>query len=130
MGGRASLEGQVGLWHMFGGSAGVDSPDHFSGNVITYGFGPSVDVISNDTLTLSPVVELVGWHVVSGFQTQCNWTTGACNFDATGVNIFNVKIGARTTIHDRHSIYVGYGLGLTDQVWYDKVLRVEYRPGF
>jgi hypothetical protein len=128
LGERVGLEAQFGVWLPIGGSNGVDSPDKFSGNVLYYGIGPSVDVVSTDSVQFSPVVELVGWHVLDGFQTACDPLP--CSFDAGGVNIVNLKVGARTTLADRNSFYVGYGFALTDQVWYDKLFRFEYRYSF
>ena len=127
---RVGFEAQFSYWHMFGGSAGVVSDDRFSGDVITYGFGPSFDLVSTDTFRFAPVVELVGWRVLNGFQTKCDAVTLTCDYDASGVNIFNAKIGGRATIRDRHSVYAGFGWGLTDDVWYDKLFRLEYRLGF
>jgi hypothetical protein len=128
LGERVGIEAQAGLWHPFGGSAGVDSDDDFSGDVLFYGIGPSFDVVATDRFRFSPVIELVGWRVLSGFQTQC--TLEACNFDAEGVNIANLKVGARANVADRNSFYAGFGWALTDEHWYDKIFRVEYRYGF
>lgn len=50
--------------------------------------------------------------------------------DAKGVNIVNLKLGARTTMANGGWFYFGVGFGLTDAVWYDKMLRLEYRAGF
>lgn len=131
VGARVGLEGQFSYWHLFGGSAGVDSDELFSGDVITYGIGPSVDVFSNDTVRISPMFELVGWHVVDGFETNCDPVTLDCgDYKAGGVDIFNAKIGARFTIRNRHSVYVGTGWALTDDVWYKNVFRLEYRLRF
>lgn len=127
---KVGLEGQFGYWHMFGGSAGVDSPDSFSGDVITYGIGPSFDLVDTGSMRFSPVIELVGWHIVNGFQTKCDGVTFECVFDASGLNIFNVKLGGRAAFGDRHSIYAGFGWALTDEVWYEKLFRFEYRLGF
>ena len=44
---------------------------------------------------LAPVVELVGWRVLSGFQTV------AATVDAGGTNIVNLKFGARLLIRWR-----------------------------
>jgi hypothetical protein len=128
LGERAGLEGQVGTWLPLEGSNGVDSPDKFSGNVLFYGLGTSFDVVRTDRVRFAPVVELVGWRVLKGFQTDCGGA--ACVFDAKGVNIVNLKVGARTTITDRNSFYVGFGWGLTDAVWYDNIFRLEYRYAF
>ena len=124
---RVGLEAQFGVWLPFGGSAGVDSPDKFSGQIIYYGIGPSFDVVSTDRARFSPVVELVGWRVINGFQTGCLEDL-SCTYDADD-NIVSLKFGARTTVNERHSFYVGYGVPLTSAQWYSKILRLEYRFG-
>jgi hypothetical protein len=126
---RVGLEAQLGLWHPLGGSNGVEGRENFSGDVLFYGIGPSFDLLSADETRLSAVVELVGWRVLSGNQTGCG-LDGSCVFDAKGVNIANLKLGARATMAGRNSIYAGYGWALTDEHWYDKVFRVEYRLMF
>ncbi len=125
---RVGLEAQISTWHPFGGSAGVDSPDKFTGTIITYGVGPSFDLVSTDRIRFTPVVELVGWRVIGGFQTKCAADLN-CTYDADD-NIFNVKLGARTTVADRNSFYVGYGYAVTDAVWYGDIVRFEYRFRF
>lgn len=122
---RASLEAQFGVWLPLDGSPGVpaSSADDFSGRVLTYGVGPSVDVYRSGTFRFAPVVELVGWRVLGGFQT----TTPAT---AEGVNIVNLKVGARASWANGASLYAGYGRALTDSDWYDDIFRVEYRFAF
>jgi hypothetical protein len=126
---RFGLEAQIGDSHPFDGSRGptTDSAD-FSGDVFFYGIGPSFDLVTTDRVRFTPVFELVGWRVLGGFQTDCRAL--ACFGDAKGINVVNVKVGARTTVANRNSIYVGMGWGLTDEVWYDKLFRLEYRLGF
>jgi hypothetical protein len=127
---RLGIEGQFGAWLPFGGSRGADTDDEdFSGTVLFYGIGPSFDLVTTDRARFSPVVELVGWRVIGGFQTGCDPVTLLCDFDADD-NIVNLKVGARTTVDERHSLYVGYGFPLTSAEWYEKVLRFEYRFGF
>lgn len=123
---RLGVEAQLGYWASIGGSAGVDSEDSFAGDVLTWGIGPSFDAYSSSTLSISPVVELVGWHVIGGFQTCVTCDSP----EAGGTNIVNLKFGARAMVNGRHSIYGGFGWGLTDAVWYDKLFRLEYRLGF
>ena len=122
---RAAIESQVALWIPVGGSNGVptSSSDKFSGNVLTYGIGPSVDVYRRDDVRIAPVIELVGWHVLSGFQT-------ANPADAGGTNIVNLKFGARAAWGGGNSIYAGYGKALTDADWYSDIFRIEYRATF
>jgi hypothetical protein len=124
---RLAVEGQLGDWHPIGGSAGVPttSSDKFAGDVLFYGIGPSYELYKsgNEDWTFTPVVELVGWRVLSGFQTSAT-------SDASGTNIVNLKVGARVGWREEASLYVGYGQALTTAVWYDNIFRVEYRVVF
>ncbi len=124
VGNLLGFEAQFGSIIPLDGSKGVptNSPDKFSGSVIYYGFGPSLDIYSSGTTRVAPVVELVGWHVVDGYST----------FDdapAKGTDIVNLKLGGRVAFGSG-SIYAGWGKALTDAAWYDEVLRLEFRYGF
>ncbi len=77
---RWTLEGQIGDWHPIGGSAGVPLPpppvsEGFAGDIFFYGLGPSYKLYQGNHIGLTPVLELFGWHVLSGFQTQPTATT-------------------------------------------------------
>ena len=100
---KVNLESQLGVWLPVGGSAPVPTAadGHFAGRVIYYGIGPSFTVYDAGGTRVAPVVELVGWHVVSGNQTQ---ETGSG--DASGTTIVNLKIGVRFAI-DRGSFSAG-----------------------
>ena len=97
--------------------------EKFAGSVLSYGVGPSVEVYSSENLRFAPVVELVGWRVLGGFQT-------ADPADASGINIVNLKFGGRATWANGSSVYGGYGRALTGSVWYNDILRFEYRLSF
>lgn len=122
---RLVMESQIGDWHPLGGSAGIptSTSDKFSGDVFFYGVGPSYEVYRSGAVRFAPVVELVGWRVVSGFQTG-----GVA--DAGGTNIVNLKIGARLAWDPQGSLYVGWGHALTSATWYENIVRVEYRYAF
>jgi hypothetical protein len=126
---RFNLEMQTGVWLPFDGAAGipVQADEHFAGNVFFYGIGPSVEVVRTDQVRVAPIVELIGWRVLDGFQTMAPALGDA---DASGTNIVNLKFGARIVWNNRGSVYVGYGKALTDALWYDDILRFEYRQGF
>jgi hypothetical protein len=131
---KAGVEAQVGAVIPLGGSAGLPTAgsDKFSGTVLYYGIGPSFDVYSTPRMRLSPVVELVGWRVLGGFQTgnpalASGPDAGFAEASDAAPNIVNIKIGARLTMRDMASIYIGYGRHLTDATWYDDIFRVEYR---
>jgi hypothetical protein len=121
---RVAIESQFGMWFPIGGSAGapITSESKFAGNVLFYGIGPSVEVWGNGIASVRPVVELVGWHLLGGFSTLNN--------EQSGTNIVNLKIGGRVAFNRTNSIYVGWGTGLTEQKWYDSILRFEYRASF
>ncbi len=91
-----------------------------------YGIGPSYTVYDNGTVALGPVVELFGWHVMSGFHAP---DASGGGLDASGTNIVNLKVGLRTNVQ-KGSFYVGYGHALTDDSWYDDIVRLEYRYSF
>jgi hypothetical protein len=129
---RAASEFQIGSWHAVGGNHGVPTAtsDKFSGSVLTYGIGPSYELYSGQAVRFAPVVELVGWRVLSGFQTQPGGPLFGAAADAGGANIVNIKFGARTAIGPRDSFYIGYGRALTDADWYDDIVRFEFRHAF
>ena len=106
------------------------SSEKCSGKVIFYGIGPSFEVYSGNRVRFAPVVELVGWHILDGFQTEPGGPLLGASRDVGGTNIVNIKFGARTTIDNRSSFYVGYGRALTDAKWYEDILRLEYRYSF
>jgi hypothetical protein len=124
LGEHAALEAQFGTVFPLDGSKGVPTATtaKFSGRVIYYGVGPSVDIYAKGGTRVAPVVELFGWHVVDGYST---FEGGPAN----GIDIVNLKIGGRIAV-GMHSIYVGWGKALTDANWYDQLFRLEYRYGF
>lgn len=124
---RAAVEAQVALWIPFGGSNGVPTSvdDKFAGYVLSYGIGPSFELYRSGDVRFAPVVELVGWHVLSGYQTSLTLPA-----DATGTDIVNLKFGARMSWGRGGSIYAGYGHALTEADWYDDIVRFEYRFSF
>jgi hypothetical protein len=126
---RTTLESQVGDWHPTGGSTskGITKAGSgkFAGDVAFYGLGVSHVVYESARFKLVPVAELVGWHVVSGYQTT---DAGATN--ARGTDIVNLKAGARLIVDEHSSFYAGFGQALTRQVWYEHLARVEYRYSF
>lgn len=131
---RMTLESEFGVWHPIGGSVGVASvsnstPQSFAGNVLFYGVGPSYQLLRGEHIRFAPVVELVGWSVLGGYETV--WISATRIGDqASGTNIVNFKIGARTELRGGNSFYIGYGRGITNAVWYTDLVRFEYRHSF
>jgi hypothetical protein len=129
LGDRAGLEGELGFSTPLSSSKGPHpaTDGQFASSVMYYGFGPSFDLVKTDRGTLSPVIELVAWHVFLGYQTSTLAINGG---QANATDIANLKLGARYTMKGKDSIYVGVGFALTDSDWYGKILRLEYRRGF
>jgi len=123
---RLSIEAEVGDTHPLGTSSGVPTAGShgFAGDVFFYGAGPSYKFIKDEKFSLAGVVEVVGWNVRSGY------VTGPANPSTAGVNIVNIKVGPRLLIGAHHSVYFGYGRGLTSQTWYSDIFRTEYRYSF
>jgi Putative MetA-pathway of phenol degradation len=142
---RLALEAQLGDWHplTWSSCAGtctnatpmLNSEDkEFAGDVLFYGVGPSYVAYRGENVRIAPVIELVGWRVLGGFETDGASATANPDFQqavsANGTNIVNLKAGVRTSVGAHSSFYVGYGHQLTHQVWYKEIVRAEYRYSF
>ena len=121
---RMSFEAQLGDWHPLEGA----SPG-FPGDVFTYGLGPSYEVYRGERVRIAPVIELVGWRVLGGLETNGNLFPNPV-VSAEGTNIVNLKAGVRTSIGNHNSFYFGYGQALTHELWYKHIVRIEYRYTF
>lgn len=124
---RLALAAQIADFHPIGGSAGVPtaSSDGFAGDVLSYGLGASYDLTPGRRVQVAPVLEMVGWKVLGGFETRA---TGPSSAD--GRDIVNIKIGVRISERGPSSFYVGYGKALTNANWYEDIVRAEYRYAF
>jgi hypothetical protein len=125
---RFYLESELRDWIPIGGT-------DFAGNVLRYGVGFSYFVIGEPQLpgrqvdaqlSVAPVVEFVGWTVLSGKEFAPDIGTK----NAAGDTIINAKFGLRLGYGDNHSFAVSYGRALTGAVWYKDIVRVEYRFAF
>jgi hypothetical protein len=116
---KMGLDAELRDWIPIGGS-------DFAGNVIRYGAGISYEVYREHDLWVTPIVELVGWTVLSGKEFGGTLPPT----DASGDTIVNVKVGARVGFGEHSDVYAGYGRALTGDVWYKDILRVEYRLAF
>ncbi len=124
---RASLQAELRDWIPIGGS-------NFAGNVLRYGVGLGYTTHRTCDYSVTPIAEFVGWTVLDGAQT--NLALPGAVEDATGDTIVNVKLGVRVGFggqsdrvfnYQRNSVYIGYGRAMTGDVWYEDILRLEYR---
>lgn len=128
---RTALEAEGGDTHPIGGTVytaktATAKPQSFAGDVAMYGLGPSYQLIARDSYQFAPVLELVSWHVFGGLQTGQNGLVQS----AAGINVLNAKLGGRISFSNGSSIYAGYGRGLTADIWYRNLFRMEYRREF
>jgi hypothetical protein len=126
-------------WSLFGETRfmlPLGTRTDFVGNLVRYGLGSSYIVAQGEWGYIAPVVEVVGWTVLSG-QTL-NPDIGQA-VRASGDTIVNAKFGVRIGLGapkcgsqnlSRSDIYVGYGRALTGEVWYKDMFRVEFRRNF
>lgn len=124
-------------WQVFGevkDQIPLSPQSDFTGNVLRYGLGTSVMAFEGDRGYVAPVIETVGWTVLSGRELADNQV-----IDSRGTTIVNLKAGLRLgfgkdecspTNATRNDIYIGYGRALTGAFWYKDVVRVEYRRFF
>jgi outer membrane putative beta-barrel porin/alpha-amylase len=101
----------------------------FAGNVLEYGVGVSYTAFERGCFRISPVVEMLGWSVLSGKEFTGLETPVPMVVDAAGTTIVNAKVGVRLEA-GAQSLYVGYGRALTSDIWYRDIFRVEYRLQF
>ncbi len=117
------------------GSSGLGTPfpnQSFAGNVLRYGIGMGYTVHEDDQRRIAPVLEVVGWTLLGGLSSSSpDGTAANLRLQQTdGQTIVNAKLGLRITDTRLGSLYAGYGRGLTDEVWYRDIFRLEYRLMF
>jgi len=126
---RWAVESQIGGWLPINGSS-LSGVGNYAGDIFFYGFGPSYQLVNRENIKFAPVVELFGWHVLGGLETVETPAGTPAVADASGTNIVNLKIGARTSFGRHNSVYVGFGQAVTHSVWYEHIVRLEYRYSF
>jgi len=116
---------------------GTGFSEDYAGDVLRYGLGFGYDFELASGTRVTPVVELVGWSVLGGLAlSSADGTPFGTTFpgfgyrETDGENIANLKFGLRFAFRGRRSLYVGYGAALTDDVWYDDVVRIEFRSAY
>src|SRR5262249_10228347 len=107
---RMRFEGQVGTWVPISGT-------DFAGSIMLYGAGVSYRVYDRPTMRISPVVETMGWTVLTGKETAALGGNVFQIRDAGGDTIVEMKLGIRTGFQNS-DFYIGYGRPLTGDIWY------------
>ena len=102
----------------------------FAGDVLRYGVGLDYDLWDTEKFRIAPVVELVGWTVLSGRVSTVQPSGVVTETGAAGDTIVNAKVGMRVQLSAWGDVYAGYGRALTGDRWYADTFRVEWRLPF
>jgi hypothetical protein len=116
-----------------------------AGNVLQYGAALGYTVYNRGCFRVTPVMEVVGWTVLSGLESVAlpSGETGAIPApagvavplahgvqEAAGDTIVNLKFGVRTHFGQSSDVYIGYGRCVTGDRWYKDIVSLEYRFSF
>jgi hypothetical protein len=128
------FHGDLKYWFPLGGH-----PTH-SGEVLQYGFGMSHVLHENDYFAIIPTLELVGWSIFDGDQTllQTELVDGVptpITDTVDGMNIANLYTGVRIVWDNGNDCGtrecgISTGFAVTEDHWYESILRVELRWSF
>jgi hypothetical protein len=128
-----------------GGPGGTKT--NYAGPVLRFGLGAGYDIYDSccecHPFVTTLVTEVVGWTVLEGLKERTltpfepiEDPPGTLNPDfleeyekARGDTIVNLKVGLRFST-PAHTLYVGYGTALTDEWWYEDIMRMEYTYRF
>ncbi len=133
---RWTMAAELRYWIPIDGTSGrgTSFTEDYAGDVLRYGLGFGYDYHLDSGTVVTPVVELVGWSVLGGLMlssadgTPFGTTLPGFGYrEVDGDNITNLKFGLRFGFSPKNSLYVGYGTALTSDVWYDDVVRIEFR---
>ena len=136
---RWTMAAELRYWAPIDGTSGRGTgfSEDYAGDVIRYGLGFGYDIPLVSGTVVTPVVEVVGWSVLGGLAlSSADGTPFGTTFpgfgyrEVDGENIANLKFGLRFAFSNKNSLYVGYGAALTDDHWYDDVVRVEFRSSW
>jgi Putative MetA-pathway of phenol degradation len=116
------LEGEFRYWTALGGN-------DFSGDMIRYGLGLSYGARSQG-FWFVPVVEGIGWTVLSGKTMIASSSDSYIIEDAHGQTIFNAYAGVRFGFGPSLDFYLGYGRSFTGDFWNRDTYRFEMRFSF
>ncbi|MBM3996456.1 MAG: transporter [Planctomycetes bacterium] len=104
--------------------------DDFAGNILRYGLGLSYGQRNPYGLWYAPVVEGVGWTVLSGKTVVASSPDSFVIQEARNQTIFNASLGLRFGYGRNTDMYIGYGRAFTGHTWGRDMVRVEFRYVF
>jgi hypothetical protein len=114
------LEGEFRYWVPIGGT-------DFAGDNLRYGLGLVYGQPSPSDIWITPMVEVVGWSILSGKTMVAQSADSFYIQDASGSTIVNGYLGVRLGLGATADVYLGYGHAFTGPAWYRDMARVEVR---
>ena len=114
------VEGEFRSWNPIGGS-------DFAGSFLRYGLGVSYGQRASEGFWYMPVLETVGWSILSGKTMIASSPTSFVIEDARGQTIINAYLGLRAGYGQYVDFYVGYGRCFTGDAWQRDSWRIEMR---
>ncbi|MBI1830634.1 MAG: transporter [Planctomycetes bacterium] len=101
--------------------------DDFAGNILRYGAGLSYGQRKPNGFWYMPVVEGIGWTVLSGKTIVASSSDAFVIQEARDQTIFNGYLGVRVGYGKNTDMYIGYGRAFTGHAWARDMVRVEFR---
>jgi hypothetical protein len=120
---RLSFYGEARYWIPIEGT-------HFAGEIVRYGVGTGYDLGygSRGNERVTALAELVGWTITHGGVFDANNVAAGIQ-DAADDTIINLVLGMRYTL-GTGSFAATWSSAMSHPVWYEDMLRVEYRRAF
>lgn len=118
---KLTMESELRSWIAAGGT-------NYSSFVLRYATGLSYDLYTSDTVSVKPVLEVLGWTVMRGYQSEFRDTlpTSQVTGDARGT-VIELAPGIRATTMGNLDWYLGYSFNITHSAWFEDNLRLEVR---
>jgi hypothetical protein len=117
------LEGEFRYWIPL-------TADDFAGNIFRYGLGVSYGQRKENGVWYMPVVEAIGWTVMSGKTMIAESVDNFVIREARNATIVNAYLGVRVGYARNVDLYVGYGRSFTGDYWARDTVRVEVRLSY
>ena len=114
------IEGEARYWVPINGS-------DFAGDILRYGLGVSWGQRRSSGLWYMPVLEGIGWTVLSGKTMVATSPTTFSIHDAGGQTTVNAYLGLRWGYGANLDFYAGYGHSFTGHFWQRDLFRFEIR---
>jgi Putative MetA-pathway of phenol degradation len=123
LGSNILIEGELRYWTAIGGS-------DFAGDLVRYGLGVSYGQRNPGGFWVMPVLEAVGWTIMSGKTIAAASPDNFTIEDARGQTILNGYLGVRLGYGPNLDLYLGYGRAFTSVQWQRDFYRAELRFSF